>query len=193
MKKLLKYLIIAFIAGIIISFCVPKGPEWTYIKDEVPNFRTYEIHVDFSKSSCEDRLFIYDVSIDAHLIYSGVCLHGYGGKSTPSKPEFSNEIGSKCSSLGTYTLERIVRMKNGEEAIKLKGWSKTNSNAEERGIYIHSCLMASLLPFNIPGMNFPLTKASEGCFAVSWHTYNAIKYCMNHECENDKTVLIAYE
>ena len=118
MKKLLKYLIIAFIAGIIISFCVPKGPEWTYIKDEVPNFRTYEIHVDFSKPSCEDRLFIYDVSIDAHLIYSGVCLHGYGGKSTPSKPEFSNEIGSKCSSLGTYTLEGIVRMENGEEAIK---------------------------------------------------------------------------
>ena len=43
--------------------------------------------------------------------------------------------------------------------------------------------MATLLPFNLPGLNFPLTKASEGCFAVSYHTYDVIKYCMNKDIE----------
>ena len=85
-------------------------------------------------------------------------------------------------------------MKNGMEAIKLKGWSDTNSNAEARNIYIHPCTMATLLPFNLPGLNFPLTKASEGCFAVSYHTYDVIKYCMNKDIEiNDNFNLLQNE
>ncbi len=195
MKKLLKYLGILFLLIITISFLIPKGgPDWfhnrlKYISDE--SYNTYEIAVDFSKPSCVDRLYIYELNLEAELIYSGVVLHGCGGKSTPSKPEFSNEIGSNCSSLGEYTLEGIVKMKNGMEAIKLKGWSDTNSNAEKRGIYIHPSMMATLLPFNLPGVNFPLTKASEGCFAVSYHTYEAIKYYMKKD-PNHKTKLIAY-
>ncbi len=195
MKKLLKYLGILFLLIITISFLIPKGgPDWfhnrlKYISDE--SYNTYEIAVDFSKPSCVDRLYIYELNLEAELIYSGVVLHGCGGKSTPSKPEFSNEIGSNCSSLGEYTLEGIVKMKNGMEAIKLKGWSNTNSNAEKRGIYIHPSMMATLLPFNLPGVNFPLTKASEGCFAVSYHTYEAIKYYMKKD-PNHKTKLIAY-
>ena len=51
--------------------------------------------------------------------------------------------------------------------------------------------MATLLPFNLPGVNFPLTKASEGCFAVSYHTYNAIKSYMIQDTKH-KTKLIAY-
>jgi len=195
MKKLLKYLGILFLLLTTISFLIPKGgPDWfhnrlKYISDE--SYNTYEIAVDFSKPSCVDRLYIYELNLEAELIYSGVVLHGCGGKSTPSKPEFSNEIGSNCSSLGEYTLEGIVKMKNGMEAIKLKGWSDTNSNAEKRGIYIHPSMMATLLPFNLPGVNFPLTKASEGCFAVSYHTYEAIKYYMKKD-PNHKTKLIAY-
>ena len=195
MKKLLKYLGILFLLLTTISFLIPKGgPDWfhnrlKYISDE--SYNTYEIAVDFSKPSCVDRLYIYELNLEAELIYSGVVLHGCGGKSTPSKPEFSNEIGSNCSSLGEYTLEGIVKMKNGMEAIKLKGWSDANSNAEKRGIYIHPSMMATLLPFNLPGVNFPLTKASEGCFAVSYHTYEAIKYYMKKD-PNHKTKLIAY-
>ena len=194
MKKIRKIIAVVFLSGVILSFCIPKGgPDWfrerpKYLT-EYPN--TYEIIVDFSKPSCQDRLFIYKFNEEADLIYSGVVLHGCGGKSTPSKPEFSNEIGSNCSSLGVYTLEGIVKMKNGMEAIKLKGWSDTNSNAKKRGIYIHPSIMATLLPFNLPGVNFPLTKASEGCFAVSYHTYERIKYYMEKD-SNHKTKLIAY-
>lgn len=194
MKKILKIIGYTFILCTILSYCIPKGgPNFdTWDKSHVrvnKSFSVYDILVDFSKPSCEDRLFIYDVSQDPQLIYSGVVLHGCGGNSTPSKPEFSNEIGSNCSSLGEYTLEGIVTMRNGMEAIKLKGWSNTNSNAEIRGIYIHPCVMATLLPFNLPGMNFPLTKASEGCFAVSYHTYNTIRRYMNI---NNKIILYAY-
>ena len=183
MKKILKIITFAFISAIILSFCIPKGgPDWFRERTNhhiINDFGTYEIVVDFSKPSCQDRLLIYKFNEEADLVYSGVVLHGCGGNSTPSKPEFSNEIGSNCSSLGEYTLEGIVTMRNGMEAIKLKGWSNTNSNAEIRGIYIHPCVMATLLPFNLPGMNFPLTKASEGCFAVSYHTYYTIKRYMN--------------
>ena len=197
MKKILKIFTFTFISCIILSFCIPKGgPDWFHLRSKYisdKSYNDYDIVVDFSKPSCEDRLFIYSNTswIEPELIYSGVVLHGCGGKSTPSKPEFSNEIGSNCSSLGVYTLEGTVKMKNGMEAITLKGWSDTNSNAEKRGIYIHPSIMATMLPFNLPDVNFPLTKASEGCFAVSYHTYNAIKSYMKQD-SNHKTKLIAY-
>ena len=197
MKKILKIFTFTFISCIILSFCIPKGgPDWFHLRSKYisdKSYNDYDIVVDFSKPSCEDRLFIYSNTswIEPELIYTGVVLHGCGGKSTPSKPEFSNEIGSNCSSLGVYTLEGTVKMKNGMEAIKLKGWSDTNSNAEKRGIYIHPSIMATMLPFNLPDVNFPLTKASEGCFAVSYHTYNAIKSYMKQD-SNHKTKLIAY-
>ena len=200
MKKKLKILSAIFVLLVVLSYCIPKGGiDWNafdekhkYVND---GFRFYEIVVDFSKPSCEDRLFVYNVSEEAELVYSGVVLHGCGGNSTPSKPEFSNEVGSNCSSLGEFTLEGIVRMRNGMEAIKLKGWSDTNSNAEQRGIFIHPSLMATLLPFNLPGMNFPLTKASEGCFAVSYHTYHFIKKCMetNNNIDCKTTLFSIYD
>lgn len=195
MKKFFKWFTYIFITCIVLSYLIPKGgPDWWRERPKnLVNHADYEIVVDFSKPSCQDRLFIYKFYEEADLIYSGVVLHGQGGNSTPSKPEFSNEIGSNCSSLGEYTLEGIVRMKNGMEAIKLKGWDKTNSNAEARGIYIHPCTLATLLPFNIPNANFPLTDASNGCFAVSYHTYKKIKQYMRlANVGNDKMVLYAY-
>lgn len=195
MKKFFKWFTYIFIICIVLSYLIPKGgPDWWRERPKnLVNHADYEIVVDFSKPSCQDRLFIYKFYEEADLIYSGVVLHGQGGNSTPSKPEFSNEIGSNCSSLGEYTLEGIVRMKNGMEAIKLKGWDKTNSNAEARGIYIHPCTLATLLPFNIPNANFPLTDASNGCFAVSYHTYKKIKQYMRlANVGKDKMVLYAY-
>ena len=196
MKKILKRTGYLFMLCVILSYCIPKGgSNWFRERPEnlTNRIQSYEIVVNFSKASCEDRLFIYKNHEESELVYSGVVLHGQGGNSTPSKPEFSNEIGSNCSSLGVFTLEGLVRMKNGMEAIKLKGWSDTNSNAEVRGIYIHPCIMATLLPFNLPKVNFPLNNSSNGCFAVSYHTFEAIKYYMKLvNTGNDKMILYAY-
>ena len=74
MKKYLKIIGIGFILCVVLSFCIPKGgPNWLqkrleYVPWSYP-YHTYEIAVDFSKPSCEDRLFIYDCTIGAELIY----------------------------------------------------------------------------------------------------------------------------
>ena len=42
-------------------------------------------------------------------------------------------------------------------------------------------------------MNFPLNNSSNGCFAVSYHTFEAIKYYMKLvNTGNDKMILYAY-
>ena len=85
-KRTLRTIGIVFTSGIIQSFCIPKGGPDLEVFDNnherIHKSKTsYEILVDFSKPSCEDRLFIYDVSNKGKLVYSGVVLHGLGGKS----------------------------------------------------------------------------------------------------------------
>lgn len=130
------------------------------------------ILVDFTRSSCSDRLFIFK---DGHPVYSGAVLHGNGKGNTPRKPVFSNEPGSKCSSLGLFKVTGKRTMSNGYPCLTLQGLSPTNSNAEARGILIHPSKMVSLLPFELEGACFPLTNSSQGCFAVSYHTFKVIE------------------
>ncbi|MGN1354480.1 MAG: murein L,D-transpeptidase catalytic domain-containing protein [Alloprevotella sp.] len=133
------------------------------------------IYVDFSIPSGEKRLFIIDLD-KQEVIYAGLVQHGCGGNSTAEKPEFSNRIGSKCSSLGLYRLGEISRMtKYPLDCIRLDGLSPTNSNARVRGIVIHPSVTLSLTPFPLKGVSLPLTPESEGCFAVSLKTFNTIK------------------
>ncbi len=129
------------------------------------------IVVDFTKSSCSDRLFVYS---EGKPVYSGAVLHGNGKGNTPGKPMFSNEPGSGCSCLGLFKVVGSKRMNNGYPSLILEGLSSTNSNAKARGILIHPSIMVSLLPFEISGACFPLTDASKGCFAVSLHTYRVV-------------------
>ena len=130
------------------------------------------IIVDFTRTSCSDRLFVFR---NGEPLYSGAVLHGNGKGNTPSKPTFSNEPGSNCSCLGLFKITGSKTMNNGYPSLTLKGLSPTNSNAEERGILIHPSLMVSLLPFEIENACFPLTNASNGCFAVSFHTFKVIE------------------
>ncbi|WP_410220424.1 murein L,D-transpeptidase catalytic domain-containing protein [Pedobacter sp.] len=59
------------------------------------------IMVDMSIPSGKNRLFVYDFK-QKKVIISGLCAHGVGGGSTATKPVFSNEVGSNCTSLGKY-------------------------------------------------------------------------------------------
>ena len=130
------------------------------------------ILVDFAKPSCSDRLFVYD---DGKPVYSGVVLHGNGRGSTAREPEFSDEVGSDCSCLGLFRVVGFKKMRNGYPSLVLEGLDETNGNAKVRGIRIHPSVMASLLPFEMKGPCFPLTNASNGCFAVSYHTFRFIE------------------
>lgn len=188
-QKLKKTFIIAaiiFFILIVYNFCTlwgeggcsPNNPEGESLRmekiDRTIHGKDYQspILVNFAKPSMEDRLYIYEHN---NCIYTGAVLHGNGGKSTAKVPEFSNKIGSKCSSLGVYKLAEISRTQLGIPCIRLDGLSSTNSNARVRGIVIHPSIMVTLTPFGINGVSYPLSPESEGCFAVSWHTFNKIK------------------
>lgn len=154
------------------------------------------IIVDFSKPSMDDRLYIYD-SRPHKYIYSGAVQHGRGGNSTARHPEFSNKIGSRCSSLGLYELTKVdaftpafFKKRLHLPCIRLKGLSPTNSNAEARGIYIHPGIMVSLRLFRVPGLCFPLSASSEGCFTVSYRTYRKIERLMK-ESTTEKIIMLA--
>ena len=182
MKKILIIMVLLFLARVMWSFSViGQEPIDTFIVDTTDSLKAKHhikdgniIFVDFSKPSCEERLFIATIK-SCNVIYSGVVLHGMGGKSTPSTPEFSNEIGSNCSSLGFYKVGELSRAFGIYPCYRLDGLDSTNSNARKRGILIHPSIMASLLPYPKKGKNFPLTKSSEGCFSVSLHTFLKIK------------------
>lgn len=155
----------------------------------LPNNAEYLCVVDFGKSSGEERFFIYDVNT-TKSVYSGLVLHGNGKGNTASKPIFSNEIGSNCSSLGLYRIlykDKMTGLPYG--CYRLQGLDATNSNAMARGILIHPCILASVVPFEVWGVSLPLTAASQGCFAVSFNTM----YEINKRFNNKNMYLYAYE
>ena len=120
------------------------------------------IKVDFSKSSATRRFVVYDKNNSE--IFSCKCAHGQGGKSTRSKPEISNKVGSNCSSVGKFQIVGFY-VKGDIKYLRLKGLSSTNSNALKRGICIHNSKMVTKWKW-IPFFKLPLSNASNGCFAI---------------------------
>ncbi len=137
----------------------------------LPSNANFLCIVDFGKNSGEERFFIYDIKKDKY-VYSGLVQHGNGKGNTASKPKFSNVIGSNCSSLGLYKITRKDNMHSWPNApcFRMVGLDSTNSNAMARGILIHPSLTRTLMPFEIWGLDLPLTWESQGCFAVSCNT-----------------------
>lgn len=177
-------LVVGIIAIVVLWNCrriSGKIPDRRFTQEVVELFRSkygvtdgHVVLVDFSRPSCEDRLFVLDLSKGTYVL-SGAVLHGMGGKSTPRVPEFSNEPGSRCSSLGVYEVAELSRTFVCYPCLRLDGLSPTNSNARVRGILVHPSIMVSLRPFELEGRCFPLTKSSEGCFSVSLYTFSKIK------------------
>ncbi|MBK5720324.1 murein L,D-transpeptidase catalytic domain family protein [Dysgonomonas sp. Marseille-P4677] len=94
--------------------------------------------IDFSIHSGKKRFFVWDFKKDT-IKYSSLCCHGYGQKSTQSKPIFSNVEGSYCSSLGKYKTGAHSYSNWGINVhYKLHGLDKTNSNAFKRWVVLHS-------------------------------------------------------
>lgn len=166
-KRVVIIITIIFIGVIIYNFCTlwgeggcssnnPEG-ELRHIDKLYKKIHNNHIGsvilVNFKRPSMEDRLYIY-TGKTLECVYTGAVLHGKGGKSSAKVPEFSNRIGSKCSSLGVYKLAEVSRTNNADiPCIRLDGLSSTNSNARVRGIVIHPSIMVTLTPFGINGMS----------------------------------------
>jgi hypothetical protein len=96
------------------------------------------IMVDMSIHSGKNRIFVYDFK-QKEITVEGLCAHGVGGGSTPTKPVFSNKEGSYCTSLGKYKVKGRSYSNWGINIhYKMYGLEKTNSNAFKRIVVLHS-------------------------------------------------------
>jgi hypothetical protein len=123
--------------------------------------------VDMSVHSGKHRLFAWSLK-ENKVLFSGLCCHGKGGKSTSGKPEFSNVNGSNCTSLGKYKLGIRSYSKWGINIhYKMHGLEDTNDNAYARYVVFHSfgpVPDGEIHPFHVP-MGW-----SQGCPVVSDNT-----------------------
>ncbi len=114
------------------SYCEEKGLNTSYC-----------ILVDFSLHSGKKRMFVYDLEKDS-VMAMGMVSHGCGDNPwgldfTKSKPVFSNEHESHCSSVGKYRIGKRGYSNWGINVnYKLHGLESTNSNAYDRIIVLHS-------------------------------------------------------
>jgi len=70
MKKVVKILASVFAYCVLLSASIPKGPNIEKLPEynDCNEWSKYVIYVDFSKSSCSDRLFIYDVGVEPDMM-----------------------------------------------------------------------------------------------------------------------------
>ncbi|MDR6764224.1 hypothetical protein J2Y38_004453 [Flavobacterium sp. 2755] len=101
------------------------------------------ILIDLGLHSGLKRFFIYDFKKNL-VVKSSMVSHGcgdnrWGATVTKEKPQISNEFDSHCSSLGKYViLDRGVSQWGIKVNYILQGKDKTNSNARNRAIVLHS-------------------------------------------------------
>ncbi len=117
---------------------------------------------DFSKASREPRFHLVDIAngrVDSLLV-----AHGRGSDPghTGFVKTFSNAPGSAATSEGCYLTGDYYVGQHGR-SMRLKGLDASNSNAESRGIVVHSAWYVS------PEMarQHGVLGRSEGCLAVS--------------------------
>lgn len=103
----------------------------------------YFLLVDLGVHSGKKRLFKYDFKKDT-IVSSYMVSHGcgdsmWGQTFTKDEPKISNEADSHCSSVGKYVIkERGVSQWGIKVKYLLHGKDKTNSNALNRAIVLHS-------------------------------------------------------
>jgi hypothetical protein len=186
----------------IFSFAAPK-PESSkktikitaMLQEKAKEVKTFTIKNNFNTQLCflvnlslpsgSNRFFVYDLQKDS-IRKQGLVTHGSGRSSSKDgKPIFSNTPNSLCSSLGKYKIGNSYYGQFGL-AFKLYGLEKTNSNAFERAIVLHSheCVPdAEAEPFTIC--------ESWGCPTVSPDFLSSLKTIINSS--NKPLLLWIYE
>ena len=115
------------------------------------------ILVDYTKSAKEDRLYYFAVENEKiKLLLKTKVSHGRNS-GTLYPTEFSNDVRTKKTSLGLYSILPSEKRSHDLNSYPLIGLEKTNANASVRGITIHS---ADYVSESWAGR-------SSGCFALS--------------------------
>lgn len=124
------------------------------------NYSTeYAFIINLGLKSGKKRFFLVDL-LHATIIKSGLVAHGRGKEKFTLHKEYSNTLGSACSSLGLYKVGPAYRGGFGK-SFRLIGLEKTNNNALSRAIVLHSmrCIPNKEIPY-------PICQ-SEGCPSLS--------------------------
>lgn len=142
---------ILFLFILILFSCESKSQETIINKElskdkivEIKNFvagkkynQDLAIFIDFRIPSNKFRFFIYDFK-NNKILEKAVVSHGSGSVIKNSDQlKFSNIEGSYQSSLGKYEIANSYVGTFGK-SYRLKGLDKTNSNAMQRAIVLHS-------------------------------------------------------
>ena len=114
--------------------CAIKGFNTMKAVGEMSNKNIISI-IDFSKSSCQKRLFVIDLK-NSKVLFNTYVAHGMqSGKEFAN--QFSNKIESNKSSLGFYETQGTYIGGNGY-SLRLQGIEKgINDNANKRDIVMH--------------------------------------------------------
>jgi hypothetical protein len=125
--------------------------------------------VDFNQSSSVERLFIFD--LNSRSVRKFLVAHGHNS-GNEFATNFSNEIGSNCSSLGIYRTLDVYIGKHGN-SLRIEGLDATNSNADARHVVIHK---ADYVVPNYKGTG--RAGRSDGCFAVNPDDIEEVIECL---------------
>src|SRR5687768_15060171 len=91
---------------------------------------------DMNLPSGSNRFFVYDLKKDS-VIASSLVTHGRCNKTWLSGRQYSNVVGSGCTSPGKYRIGKPYYGRFGL-AYKLHGLDETNSNAYKRCVVLHA-------------------------------------------------------
>lgn len=123
----------------------------------------YCIMVDYGIPSGTPRVFVWSFK-EEKVVSQTYTMHGPGKGSTAKQPVFSNENGSKCSTLGHFAVTK-VHGNVQKRGFRLNGLDPDNNNAYSRGIMIHNSIWVDTHCW----MEYiPLNSLScQGCVTVS--------------------------
>ncbi|MGC8534179.1 MAG: murein L,D-transpeptidase catalytic domain family protein [Rhizomicrobium sp.] len=118
--------------------------------------------VDFTLPSKSPRMYLVDLQTQA--VHSVLVAHGLGSDPhyTGWLIRFSNVPGSLATSAGGYVTGPAYIGEHGH-SLRLQGLDRTNSNAEDRDIVIHSAWYVS----RERALSTGKIGRSDGCFAVA--------------------------
>jgi L,D-transpeptidase catalytic domain len=160
-------LLIIFIVGLVAISWFPKTAFWkktkalhlpkaaaptkpvvlsTKLKDKASEAKTFVKSKNYNEEKCflidmslpsgSSRFYIYDLKKDT-LQNAGLVAHGNCFEYWLEGRRYSNVVGSGCTSLGKYKIGSSYTGKFGY-SYKLHGLEKTNDNAFERTVVLHS-------------------------------------------------------
>ena len=128
---------------------------------------SYAFFANMGMGSTQKRFFVVNLKT-LEIESSGLVSHGFGNSASFYDRAYSNKPGSKCTSLGKYSIAGKYNGTYGY-SFKLKGLDSTNSNALKRKIVLHSmnCIpdKESIAPACV----------SEGCPAVSQQFFGSLR------------------